>query len=156
MMRRSSFKRPEREPKAPPPLVRARCASNVCMASALASEPARVMAKAAKPLRDPEYRRLVASLPCAYCNLQGHSQHAHQNRDKAKARKVDDRLAMPLCTVSGNSCHEAFDQYRLIQGGAEAHALLGQAMTKATHEALRALAKNDPGALEIVERVIGL
>ena len=38
------------------------------------------------------------------------------NHGKAKASKVDDRLTFPLCHVGANGCHQAFDEYRLMDG----------------------------------------
>ena len=76
-----------------------------------------------KPLRSEPYRRLVASLPCIYCGIAGYSQHAHENDGKGKGMKVDDRRAMALCCTRPGieGCHVAFDQYRLLPGGREAH-----------------------------------
>ena len=42
----------------------------------VASAPAAQVAKAA-PVRSQDYRRAVASLPCAYCGIEGYSQAAH-------------------------------------------------------------------------------
>lgn len=85
------------------------------------------------------YRRLVASLNCAWCSRAGRSNHAHENRGKGKGLKVDDRRAMPLCVddMGKSGCHTAFDQYALIDGGKEAHAELGAAMAKATRKFIR-------------------
>ena len=81
-----------------------------------------------KPLRSEPYRRLVASLPCIYCGIAGYSQHAHENDGKGKGMKVDDRRAMPLCCTRPGieGCHVAFDQYRLLPGGREAHREAGR------------------------------
>lgn len=95
------------------------------------------------PLRHEGYRRLVASMPCAWCGRQGRSNHAHENSGKGKAMKVDDRRAMPLCVddMGQHGCHTAFDQYALIDGGKEAHAELGARMAKATRNAIRSAGK---------------
>lgn len=76
-----------------------------------------------KALRSTTYRRLVAALPCAHCGVAGYSQHAHENADKGKSLKTDDRRGFPLCCTrpGEEGCHVAFDQYRLLPGGREAH-----------------------------------
>lgn len=93
------------------------------------------------PLRSERYRRAVASLPCAHCNVIGYSQHAHENEGKGKAQKLDDRRAMPLCCarLGFEGCHTAFDQYRLVPGGREAHVALGRAMAAQTRRTLNTL-----------------
>ena len=75
------------------------------------------------PLSSEPYRRLVAALPCAHCGIEGYSQHAHENQGKGKGIKLDDRRAMPLCCTRPGieGCHVAFDQYRLLPGGRDAH-----------------------------------
>lgn len=76
------------------------------------------------PVRSEAYRRLVAQLPCASCGIYGYSQHAHPNEGKGFALKTDDRLGFPLCCARPGGiegCHAAFDQYRLLPGGRDAH-----------------------------------
>ena len=94
-----------------------------------------------KPWRSEAYRRAVASLPCAYCGIEGYSQHAHENDGKVARLKVDDRRAMPLCCSRPGieGCHVAFDQYRLVPGGRDAHADLGRALAEQTRNRLNAL-----------------
>lgn len=67
-------------------------------------------------VRSEPYRRLVASMPCVNCGLQGYSQHAHENNGKGKGMKVCDLRAMPLCCTRPGvlGCHAAFDQYKLF------------------------------------------
>jgi len=79
-------------------------------------------------LRSESYRRLVAAMPCKACGIQGYSQHAHENMGKGLGLKVDDRRGFALCTVVPGrvGCHELFDQYQLVEGGREAHRLLGE------------------------------
>ena len=86
------------------------------------------------PLRSEAYRRAVASLPCIHCGIEGYSQHAHENDGKGKGMKVDDRCAMPLCCTRPGieGCHAAFDGYRLLPGGREAHHAQGRAWAKQT------------------------
>lgn len=91
------------------------------------------------PLRSEAYRRAVASLPCSYCGIEGYSQHAHENAGKGKGMKVDDRCAMPLCCARPGieGCHAAFDSYRLLPGGREAHHTQGRAWAKQTRNQIR-------------------
>ncbi|GEM_PF-598482 len=79
-------------------------------------------------LRSKAYRRIVAAMPCKACGRHGHSQHAHENQGKGMGLKVDDRRGFPLCTVVPGrvGCHELFDQYQLVEGGRNAHRLLGE------------------------------
>lgn len=126
------------------------------MAANLAAGPVLAAPKKPEPLRDESYRRLVASLPCMHCGRAAASQCAHQNAGKAKGDKVDDRMSFPLCHVGARGCHDAFDQYRLVQGGRAAHIALGMAYTASTHAALRALAQHDTSARTVIERTIGL
>ena len=106
----------------------------------VASAPSAQVAKAA-PVRSEAYRRAVASLPCAHCGIEGYSQHAHENDGKGARLKVDDRRAMPLCCSRPGieGCHVAFDQYRLVPGGRDAHADLGRALAEQTRNRLNAL-----------------
>lgn len=92
-----------------------------------------------KSLRSEPYRRLVASLPCAFCGVVGYSQHAHENDGKGKGLKVDDRRAMPLCCARPGieGCHAAFDQYRLVPAGRAAHIELGHEMARQTRDQIR-------------------
>ena len=91
------------------------------------------------PLRSEAYRRAVASLPCIHCGIEGYSQHAHENAGKGKGLKVDDRCAMPLCCTRPGieGCHAAFDQYRLLPGGREAHHAQGRAWAKQTRNQIQ-------------------
>ena len=106
----------------------------------VASAPAARVEKSA-PVRSEALRRAVASLPCAYCGIEGYSQHAHENDGKGARLKVDDRRAMPLCCSRPGieGCHVAFDQYRLVPGGRDAHADLGRALAEQTRSRLNAL-----------------
>lgn len=86
------------------------------------------------PLRSEAFRRVVASLPCAWCGIAGFSQHAHENEGKGARLKVDDRRGMPLCCVRPGieGCHQRFDQYRLVPGGRQAHIELGRTLSRRT------------------------
>ena len=92
------------------------------------------------PLRSEPYRRLVASLPCIHCGIEGYSQHAHENSGKGARIKVDDRRAMPLCCTRPGieGCHVAFDQYRLLPGGRDAHHDQGRAWAEQTRKQIEA------------------
>ena len=48
------------------------------------------------PVRSPQYLRVVASLPCIACGIQGYSQAAHLPPE-AKGMKQSDLLTFPLC-----------------------------------------------------------
>lgn len=92
-----------------------------------------------KPWRSEAYRRAVASLPCIHCGIEGYSQHAHENAGKGKSMKADDRCAMPLCCTRPGieGCHAAFDQYRLLPGGREAHHAQGRAWARQTRNQIQ-------------------
>ncbi|TYK74346.1 hypothetical protein FSY45_19485 [Comamonas sp. Z1] len=85
------------------------------------------------------YRRLVAKLPCMFCGIEGYSQHAHENENKGKGLKLDDRRAMALCCTRPGieGCHVAFDQYRLLPGGRDAHVEQGKLWSAQTRQQLR-------------------
>ncbi|UBB15441.1 hypothetical protein [Comamonas odontotermitis] len=109
-MKRSGFKRQERQ-IAPKPVCRPLpAAPNYAQASTAATP----VSKGAF-LRHEGYRRLVASLPCIACKIVGYSQAAHANHGKGTGLKTDDRTCFPLCCdrpgVKG--CHPKFDQYEL-------------------------------------------
>ena len=95
-------------------------------ASAAARAPAR---SKSTPLRSEAYRRAVAAMPCIHCGIAGHSQHAHANEGKGMGAKTDDRTGFPLCAArpGAEGCHTAFDQYRLLPGGRDAHVAAGRA-----------------------------
>lgn len=58
-------------------------------------------------VRSEAYRRLVASMPCAHCGIQGHSQAAHADQGKGGHIKSDDRTCYPACAprVGQQGCH---------------------------------------------------
>ncbi len=56
--------------------------------------------------RSEALRRLVASLPCMECGLEGHTQAAHRNEGKGMAAKTSDALLAALCV----GCHAWLDQ----------------------------------------------
>lgn len=130
MLKRSEFKRktPAR-PAADPDRVRttptAPALGAFRLPDAIGIQPAAIPKE--NLLCSEPYRRLVASMPCAHCRIEGLSQHAHENLGKGMGLKVDDRRAMPLCcTQPGREgCHDKFDQGRLLEGGREAHRAAG-------------------------------
>lgn len=66
-------------------------------------------------VRNEEYRRLVATLPCKHCGIVGYSQAAHLPPD-GKGIKQDDRQIFALCCarVGITGCHADYDNYRLF------------------------------------------
>ncbi len=69
----------------------------------------------ATPVRSHAYLRVVASLPCIACGIQGYSQAAHLPPE-AKGMKQSDLLTFPLCCVRVGvpGCHQDYDNYRLF------------------------------------------
>lgn len=86
------------------------------------------------------YRMAVASLPCINCGRVGHSQHAHENENKGKALKLDDRRAMPLCADDYGifGCHSRFDRYALFLDRAE-HIRMGREWAAQTRKQIENL-----------------
>lgn len=61
------------------------------------------------------YRRLVAAMPCAWCDAEGRSQAAHINSlalGKGRALKPPDWAIFPLCAdgPGERGCHWKYDQ----------------------------------------------
>lgn len=110
--------------------------------------------KAPKPVRSEPYRRLVASLPCIRCGMEGASQAAHANSGgKAKGAKNCDLTCFPLCHVGANGCHAAWDQYKC--GGRDAQAELEPIYADATQTVLLAHARHDLSIARVL-RAVGL
>lgn len=111
LARGSGFKPKALPPREPMPAYRL---ARPCSAAVISSTAVTVPKEA--PVRSETYRRLVASLPCIFCGVEGFTQHAHGNTGKGAALKTDDRFAFPLCTerpgVQG--CHSKFDQGALF------------------------------------------
>lgn len=65
-----------------------------------------------EPVRDEDYRRWVATLPCIRCGLEGYSQAAH-GPSLGRGLKACDRSCVPLCADAGarQGCHSKVDQY---------------------------------------------
>lgn len=65
--------------------------------------------------RSDPYRRLVAALPCAHCQIEGLSQAAHPP-PTGKGIKASDLECFPLCCARPGvpGCHYLFDQYKLM------------------------------------------
>lgn len=110
MNRGKGFKRPAIK-RTPQPLYRL---ARPCEAATV-SEAAVPVPKAA-PVRSETYRRLVASLPCVFCGIEGFSQHAHGNNGKGMALKVCDLFAFPACAdrPGQRGCHALLDQGALF------------------------------------------
>lgn len=70
----------------------------------------------AAPVRSEAYRRLVASMPCILCGIEGFTQHAHGNLGKGMALKTCDLFAFPLCAArpGEQGCHAKLDQGALF------------------------------------------
>ena len=58
---------------------------------------AHVSVPKAAPVRDKDYRRWVASLPCAHCGIEGYSQAAHGDEGKGMGIKSSDTTCYPAC-----------------------------------------------------------
>ncbi len=117
-MKRSGFKRQMR-PKSEPNADRVRHVPSVTPGAfrapvAVSAAPAAHVEKAT-PVRSQAYLRVVASLPCIACGIQGYSQAAHLPPE-AKGMKQSDLLTFPLCCVRVGvpGCHQDYDNYRLF------------------------------------------
>lgn len=110
MNRGMGFKRPAIERK-PQPVYRLARPCEAAQVSAAA-----VPVPKAAPVRSETYRRLVASLPCLLCGVEGFSQHAHGNAGKGMALKTCDLFAFPLCAdrPGQRGCHSQLDQGALF------------------------------------------
>lgn len=151
MLKRSGFQRRAHRGSAPQDREArlaeraARASANVRpRASVVAVIPAAPAAAVVKEsvVRSVAYRKAVAGLPCASCGVVGWSQHAHENGPgKGKGLKVCDTRAMPLCCTRPGveGCHVAFDGYRLLPGGREAHREAGARWSAETRALVLAL-----------------
>jgi hypothetical protein len=101
--------------------------------------------------RSGPYLRLVASLPCALCGIQGSSQAAHPNANKAKALKACDLLTFPLCHEGASGCHSAWDQYQV--GGRHVQAFREVEFAAQTQAALIERARADHKVRAVLVRV---
>ena len=81
----------------------------------VASAPAAPIAKD-NPVRSQQYRRAVATLPCAICGVPGYSQAAHANAGKGMGMKACDLTCFPACgpRPGFQGCHAALDQGALF------------------------------------------
>lgn len=118
----------------------ARATAGMSCASTMAASPATNCQPIHKEeaQRSEAYRRAVTELPCMWCGISGFSQHAHLNRGKGFALKTDDRTGFPLCCARPGieGCHAAYDQYRLVDGGNEAHHEYGLAWGRITRHTI--------------------
>lgn len=103
-MKRSGFKRPQRERA---PLVACRLTRTPNYAECSVSAPVPKEA----PVRSESYRRFVASHPCFECGIEGYSQACHPNFGKGMSIKTSDLDCFPLCASHGLSmgCHAHHD-----------------------------------------------
>lgn len=90
------------------------------------------------PVRSKPYLRVVASLPCIACGIQGYSQAAHLPPE-AKGLKQSDLLTFPLCCVRLGvpGCHQDYDQYRPFPR--EAAMTVGRAWAADTQRRIKAM-----------------
>lgn len=104
---------------------------------AVSDAPAAPVAKAA-PVRSQAYLRVVASLPCIACGIQGHSQAAHLPPE-SKGLKQSDLLTFPLCCarVGIPGCHQDYDQYRMYPKAAAM--IVGRAWAADTQRKIQAM-----------------
>ncbi len=93
-----------------------------------------------QPVRSEAYRRVVASLPCFACGIQGHSQAAHLPPE-GKGLKQCDLLTFPLCCVRVGipGCHQDYDQYRMFKK--RDAVIVGSAWAADTQRKIRAMGK---------------
>lgn len=108
-----------------------------------------------QPVRDADYLRLVATLPCAWCGVRGLSQAAHANQGKGMGTKSSDATAMPLCGPRPGEvgCHALVDQGGVLTKDQRRE--LEELWGNQTRMKLRRLAQFDAGVRRIVERVLG-
>lgn len=61
--------------------------------------------------RSEKYRRLIATLPCVNCGLEGSTQAAHINFGKGFGLKTSDATCVPLCAdrPGTRGCHSTYD-----------------------------------------------
>ena len=64
------------------------------------------MIEKSRPLRSEKHRKLVASMPCRFCNAEIGVQAAHANFGKGMGIKACDSQIFPLC----HFCHEWLDR----------------------------------------------
>lgn len=89
------------------------------------------------PVQSETYRRLVASLPCADCGIEGYSQCAH-GPTLGLGIKCSDLETFPLCCTrpGQRGCHELYDRY---EWPAEQRAILGEKWAAETRATVKAL-----------------
>ncbi len=116
-------------------------------APAVACRPA---PKEPEPVRDEDYRRLVAALPCALCGVIGASQTAHGNRGKGMGMKTSDLTCFPACHAGANDCHGMWDRYAF---GRDRQAAREPELAVRTQLTLIAQAVTDPKTRRILVRV---
>lgn len=105
------------------------------------------------PIRSEPYRRLVASLPCAECGIEGYSQAAHAEQGKGLAIKSCDLTCVPLCGPRPGilGCHYAYGQGALYPR--ETRRILERMNAGETIYKLRELAKCDKHAAKVLRDV---
>jgi hypothetical protein len=106
-----------------------------------------------KPVRSEAYRKLVASMPCVCCGIQGRSQAAHANSGRGLGQKAPDTELFPLCADSPGSlgCHSHFD--RLIGMTLERRRELEREYIAKTHEKAIEASWSDWRVRALLERI---
>lgn len=111
----------------------------------------------AQPLRSEEYRRLVASLPCVLCKIEGYSNACHSDDgSKGCGTKSSDATCYPGCVSRPGivGCHERIGTLREIPRDQRRE--LEALWANQTRMKLREMAASDAAVRKIVERSIGL
>ena len=100
-------------------------------------------------LRSSFHRKIVASLPCIACGLEGYTQAAHRNEGKGMGIKACDSQMMPLCV----SCHRELDQGGKLDR--ETRRTIERAYVKTTRQILINRNLWSPEVEAAYQRVIG-
>ena len=111
----------------------------------------------AQPLRSEEYRRLVASLPCVLCKIEGYSNACHSDDgSKGCGTKSSDATCYPGCVSRPGivGCHERIGTLRELRKDQRRE--LEALWANQTRMKLRAMAASDADVRKVVERSIGL
>ena len=108
-----------------------------------------------KPMRSEDYRRLVASLPCAICGIEGYSQAAHADEGKGMGTKSDDSTCYPACSDRPGivGCHTTMGATGKL--GKEQRRETEKTLAMRTRAKIRRMGLSDRKVQSIVEKTIG-